>query len=197
MDISSYEETESQKKIDEKFADKLGVSAYLWKNIRGLGFTIGGGMIGYFLGKQVSTLNHLEGKTYALGRVNNPLYKAEGYIVPLADAAKYIGAFIGINLGGMVSAYDIWRKREGAQLAVQELTEDMSNMAAIRAKTDPDLVKEMDSLRGMYDELKQENTNLRDKIGEPAKPGAKALERGERSPTGHAEAAETTSEPAR
>ena len=180
MDGSGYDDTEHQKKIEQKYADKLSVKEYLLKDVVGSFISIGaaalGAFGGYHIGKQM-------GGRFKFGALQNVEHMLEeGSFDPTQK--KYVLAFAGWVVGGVVggiaSTYNMWRKKEASQLAVQELSEDVANMTAIRSKTNPDLVKEMDSVRGMYDEVKAENTSLREKLG--LKPRT-ALEHAEAEPT--------------
>lgn len=158
MDLSSYDETKHQKHIDEKYSRELSFGSYVWKDVRGTAITLGAAFGGWIIGKHLATLRGVADKIYPLKMLPNQNING-------STIYKWTGLFIGSQIGGVFSTYDIWRKKESAQIAVQELNDDVANLAAIRAKTDPDLIKEMDSVRGMYDEVKAENTALREKLG--------------------------------
>lgn len=186
MDVG-YEGSDHQKKIEEKYASQLSVGEYIKKDVIGSLVTLGagvvGGVAGWMLGKSA-----FKGKSLNLG----------GFSLGIEFVTSYGGVLLGTILGGIPSTYNMWRKKEASQLAVQELNEDIAGMAAIRAKTNPDLVKEMDSLRGMYDELKAENARLHEQA-KHHRPNAieKALADGPRSHHDHAEHHASASEAAR
>lgn len=191
--------TDHQKKIEEKYANELSVGSYVGKNLRGVVITLGAGAAAYFLGKQAAAWRGVSAKEYTFFAPKQANEVFNGIAVRGENLYKWVAGYAGLNLGAMFSTYDIWRKKESAQLAVQELNTDVAQMTAIRAKTDPDLVKEMDSLRGMYDELKTENTTLREKLGlkEGTRGAAKALAQGEQTMLEHATAESTPQETAR
>ncbi len=186
MDGTGYDDTEHQKKIEQKYADKLSVKEYLLKDVVGSFVSIGAAALGAFGGYKIGEKMGGRFKFKSLQGVEHSL--EETHFDPLQK--RYVLAFAGWMVGGIVggiaSTYNMWRKKEASQLAVQELSEDVAGMTAIRSKTNPDLVKEMDSVRGMYDEVKAENASLRDKLG--LKP---------RGPLDHAEAEPAATEAAR
>jgi hypothetical protein len=147
-----YDSTEHQKKIEEKYAKDLSVGKYVEKNVGGTFISLGTAVAGYFAGGALAKAFH---------QAEKPALNFLGSAIPRAAAFKWGAAYAGAMLGSMASFYSIWKKKEAAQLAVQEMNADIAGMTAIRSKTDPDLVKEMDSLRGRYDELKAENEQLK------------------------------------
>ncbi len=146
------EESNTRQQVDDKFADKLSPAAYAKKQIFNLVVQIGSAVAGYFAGKGIG------------GMLKNPdkvLYPESVYSLTKQKAFAFGGAIIGLMASGIALMYGHWKNQEGARLAVKELNNDVGNMVAIRAKTNPDLVKENDTLHEMYDQLKTENTQMR------------------------------------
>jgi hypothetical protein len=147
------EESNTHQEVNDKFADKLSPAAYAKKQIFNLVVQAGSAVAGYFAGKGIGGMLKNPGKEL--------LYPESGYSLTKQKAYAWGGAFVGLMVSGIALMYGHWKNQEGARLAVKELNNDVGNMVAIRAKTNPDLVKENDTLHEMYDQLKTENIQMR------------------------------------
>ncbi|MEJ0010189.1 MAG: hypothetical protein WDN72_06570 [Alphaproteobacteria bacterium] len=161
-----------ENKPGNDYDGQLSFGTYIGKEVYQLavsfGSLIGGWYAGLGIGKVAfnGTAPAAKQAEWAEGLGKSGFVRAAG-LKTLPGKAQMIsgvvGMFAGSILGGLVLGYGHWKKEKQAQMQVDELTKDISDIEVFR-KTDP--------------ELKQENQRLwkmlKDKEGEAPQPRVSA-----------------------
>ncbi|MDX2095129.1 MAG: hypothetical protein SFW64_04235 [Alphaproteobacteria bacterium] len=138
---------EELRKRNDALNDKLSPSTYAWKQVRNIilnvGGMVGGGSLGYSLGKTLSPHQGLSRKTEAFVRILGASPAAISKM-GFKHVAAGVGAVMGWIVAISIMGYEHWAKGESARLSIDEINRDISQA---KLRMDPEIKRENEVLR--------------------------------------------------